>query len=251
MGDDEDGPDLSIFSFAADDDEIEAGMKKVAVSEPSKEGKKGQGKGQGKQAKRKQKKEEEEREREQRIAEHHAGKGPSERDIEVDKIAAQLVGEGMRILEIAADGNCLYRAIAQQLGKGSDAFASCRREAAQHIRSHPSDFLPYIQADGGELGSYCDTVETSDEWGGTFALPLLTHIALPHAALARDTRTCHATDCIQHLTGQLEITALAHARKRCISVYRCVCHATQSCCKLVVVTPFPPHSSRRASEALS
>ena len=89
--------------------------------------------------------------------------------------------------EIAADGHCLYRSLSQQLqaqGLGyADEFASCRAEVATHMRAHPNDFAPFLD-EGVDLDSYCATVQSSAEWG-----------------------------------GQLEITALAHARKRTICVY--------------------------------
>jgi hypothetical protein len=238
MSEDGSGPDLSIFSFADDDDdEIEGGVQKLSISDKKadkkkagKEGKASQEKvpekAQSKQAKRRQKKEEEDRERERRIAEHHAGKGPTERDIEIEKISAQLSPQGLRIHEIASDGNCLYRAVAHQLGHGSQAYPSCRREAAQHIRAHPNDFLPYISAEGGELGAYCDTVESSDEWGGapshagSRAVPCSTATPALNLTLTLALIQPRSPTYARWPAGQLEITALAHARKRCIAVYR-------------------------------
>lgn len=117
--------------------------------------------------KRRAKKEAEEQERERRIREHHSGSGPSERDLEIKSISQQLSPLGLQILDIPADGHCLYRSIAQQLDRGSDAYAECRKTAATYIRSHPNDFLPFLAAEGVELNQYCETVEHSNEWGGT------------------------------------------------------------------------------------
>ena len=135
----------------------------------------------------KQKAEEAERAREQRIADHHAGAGPSERELEMGKLDAQLKPLGLAVSEIPADGHCLYRSLAHQLqaqGESCD-FAQCRAEIASYIRTHPSDFVPYLAAEGyTDLEAYCVTVEHSNEWG-----------------------------------GQVEITALAHARKRQVTVF--------------------------------
>ena len=146
--------------------------------------------------KRRQKQEQEERERAQRIADEKAGAGPSQRDVELEQISAQLAPLGLAVAEVAADGHCLYRSLAHRLQAAGEAadFADCRRAAADYIRAHPSDFLPYLQAEedgpaaralaSGGLEGYCALVEGSSEWG-----------------------------------GQLEITAIAHAKKRCIAVY--------------------------------
>ena len=149
----------------------------------------------GKKKSKAQKKEEAERAREQRIADAHAGAGPSERLVEMEKLDAQLKPLGLVIHEIPADGHCLYRSLAHQLqlraadndggGGAAEDHLSCRREIAAHIRSHPNDFVPFLAESGAtDLAAYCETIESSNEWG-----------------------------------GQLEITALAHSRKACITVF--------------------------------
>jgi len=143
------------------------------------------GKG-GKKKSKKQKADEAERAREQRIADHHAGAGPSERDIESGKLDAILAPLGLAVHEIPADGHCLYRSLAHQLqvsGEVAD-FLQCRKDIAAYMRAHPDDFAPYLEEGCPDLNAYCEVVESSNEWG-----------------------------------GQLEITALAHARKRTITVY--------------------------------
>ena len=171
------------------DEAAAAALAQLAVSAPA-------GPKLSKAEKRRQKQEQEERERAQRIADEKAGAGPSQRDVELEQISAQLAPLGLAVAEVAADGHCLYRSLAHRLQAAGEAadFADCRRAAADYIRAHPSDFLPYLQAEedgpaaralaSGGLEGYCALVEGSSEWG-----------------------------------GQLEITAIAHAKKRCIAVY--------------------------------
>ena len=126
---------------------------------------------QGKSAKRRQKREQEEREREQRMADEKAGAGPSQRELEMAQLEQQLQPLGRQIAEIAADGHCLYRAVAQQLMQhGSEGveedYSGCRRLAAAYMRSHPGDFMPYVAAEGMDMGTYTQQVEGSNEWGG-------------------------------------------------------------------------------------
>ena len=147
----------------------------------------GGGKG-GKKKSKAQKREEAEKARDKRIADHHAGAGPSERDIEIAKLTEQLKPKGLALHEIPADGHCLYRSLAHQLQLGGDAgcdFQQCRREIAAHMRTHANDFVPFLAESGAtDLEAYCAVVEGSNEWG-----------------------------------GQLEITALAHARRATVTVY--------------------------------
>ncbi|CAN0456644.1 unnamed protein product, partial [Pylaiella littoralis] len=100
--------------------------------------------------------------------------GPSRRDIELQQINGKLAGDGLHVKTIISDGNCLYRAIADQLqvlsiGSKEDHNA-LRGIAAGYIRTHPEEFCPFL---GYELGStefeeYCDKVAslTDAEWGG-------------------------------------------------------------------------------------
>jgi len=114
--------------------------------------------------------EEEERERERRIGETRAKAGPSLREEELKRLSAALAPHELRLHEIAADGHCLYRSIAHQLAAGDEAsaldFRHCRRLAAEYIRSHADDFLPFLLAEhdfsDGLLESYCSQVRG---WG--------------------------------------------------------------------------------------
>ena len=154
---------------------------------------------QGKSAKRRQKREQEEREREQRMADEKAGAGPSQRELEMAQLEQQLQPLGRQIAEIAADGHCLYRAVAQQLMQhGSEGveedYSGCRRLAAAYMRSHPGDFMPYVAAEGMDMGTYTQQVEGSNEWGGAPRAAPRPHLRRTRAASAphpRCARTPH------------------------------------------------------------
>ena len=165
---------------------LDVGVARMNVGSGASGGGSSSGSKGGKKKTKKQKAEEEERAREQRIADHHAGAGPSERDVEMGKLSAILTPLGLAVHEIPADGHCLYRSLAhelQQSGEQAD-FLQCRKEIASYMRAHPDDFIPYLDDGCTDISAYCDVVEQSNEWG-----------------------------------GQLEITALAHARKRAITVF--------------------------------
>ncbi|CAA7271740.1 unnamed protein product [Cyclocybe aegerita] len=93
----------------------------------------------------------------------------------------------LEVFEINPDGHCLYSAIADQLvllGLASPAqmnYAAIRNFAANYIRSHPDDFLPFLPSTGGEdsegaldaglmnplqFDSYCKMVRDTATWGG-------------------------------------------------------------------------------------
>lgn len=93
----------------------------------------------------------------------------------------------LRVHEITPDGHCLFSAIADQLAiygalpPDQATYPAIRAVAAEFIRSHPDDFLPFLPSTGGEdaLGAtdagmmtklqfdkYCESIRSSGTWGG-------------------------------------------------------------------------------------
>lgn len=106
-------------------------------------------------------------------AELAASAGPSLRDEELAQINAILGAENppLEVKEILSDGNCLYRAIADQLPPQEGiTFADLRRIAANYMRSNRDDFAPFLglESNDPEFDEYCNNVESvvKAEWGG-------------------------------------------------------------------------------------
>jgi OTU domain-containing protein 6 len=123
-----------------------------------------------------------------------AGAGPSMREVELDALNNVLGAEGLTVKEVASDGNCMYRSIADQLvftsrmagsvdgAQSADAaddaarsFYDMRALAADYLRQHPDDFAPFmmLEAGGVEYADYCDKVQSTSEWGGQVELRAL------------------------------------------------------------------------------
>lgn len=134
-----------------------------------------------------------------------ASAGPSLRAIELEAVNKKLAQESpaLRVKEIISDGNCLYRAVADQLRITAAAasapaasaaaapldFADLRALAARHMRQHACDYAPFLglEVDSDEFAAYLRSVERSTgevEWG-----------------------------------GQLEIRAMCEGLRRCVCVY--------------------------------
>lgn len=95
------------------------------------------------------------------------GAAPSLREVELDQLKVQLAPLGLCVKEILSDGHCLYRAIADQLNINSIHalglpindinFISIRRIASDYLRTHASEFAPFVgvEADSSEYENYC------------------------------------------------------------------------------------------------
>ncbi|CAO3658842.1 unnamed protein product [Umbelopsis vinacea] len=105
--------------------------------------------------------------------------------LERDAINELLVPMRLRVSEVAADGHCLYNAVANQLAeryKANTNYKELRKEAAEYIRGHPDDFIPFLYKDDGgiytedDLKQYCDELENTAVWGGQLEILALSKV---------------------------------------------------------------------------
>mmetsp|Transcript_19459 Transcript_19459/g.31858 ORF Transcript_19459/g.31858 Transcript_19459/m.31858 type:complete len:345 (+) Transcript_19459:53-1087(+) len=120
-------------------------------------------------------------ERERQKDEERAN-APNERKVEMDHLNAILGPKGYGIREVAPDGNCLYRAIADQLlvlGRSiatSEPHLVLRRLAADFMLAHPDDFVPFLDLEEESpvsLDEYCKKMAGTAAWGGQLEIQAL------------------------------------------------------------------------------
>eukprot|EP00928_Gymnodinium_smaydae_P062376 TRINITY_DN46259_c0_g1_i1.p1 TRINITY_DN46259_c0_g1~~TRINITY_DN46259_c0_g1_i1.p1 ORF type:complete len:303 (+),score=94.63 TRINITY_DN46259_c0_g1_i1:58-966(+) len=125
-----------------------------------------------------------EEEREQEKERERLEAGPSARELELAAIAARLarLKPPQRVFEVAADGNCLYHAVGDQLRRAgyqlrsgsSSTFQEVRSLCADFLRRSPEEYAPFAElADGEDYDGYCNRVEQSADWGGELELRAL------------------------------------------------------------------------------
>jgi OTU domain-containing protein 6 len=85
----------------------------------------------------------------------------SVRKKECEAISRKLVEINRRIKDVAADGHCLYRAVADQ---SDSTYTEVRKTCASFMESHADDFAPFIEDES--FGDHCAKVRSSAEWGG-------------------------------------------------------------------------------------
>ncbi|XP_038988492.1 OVARIAN TUMOR DOMAIN-containing deubiquitinating enzyme 5-like [Phoenix dactylifera] len=136
--------------------------------------------------------------REQRIQEEQSNI-ISDRMIENESLERKLEPLGLTINEIKPDGHCLYRAVEDQLSLYSRnispySYQELREMAANYMREHASDFLPFFLSDSKvEVDSdsspmerfekYCEEARTTAAWGGQLELGALTHCLKKHIVI--------------------------------------------------------------------
>ena len=85
----------------------------------------------------------------------------SERKKECEAISKKLIEVNRRIKDVAADGHCLYRAVADQ---SDSTYTEVRKTCAAFMEAHADDFAPFIEDES--FGDHCAKVRSSAEWGG-------------------------------------------------------------------------------------
>ena len=89
------------------------------------------------------------------------------RQEEIDAINAKVSHLQLHVKEVAADGNCMFRAIAEQLAftdplmKSPTAYKVIRRKAADYLRDHEDDFKFFLEEDI-DYETFCNKVEFSN-----------------------------------------------------------------------------------------
>lgn len=107
-------------------------------------------------------------------------KEAKDEDNEIRKVCKDL---SLEIYEISPDGHCLYSAVGDQLAllgilpQPQNNYVFIRTVAADFIRSHPDDFLPFLpspESAGDDAGmltpvqfeDYCSLIKDTATWGG-------------------------------------------------------------------------------------
>lgn len=89
----------------------------------------------------------------------------------------------MKVVEIASDGDCMYKAVEHQLATRHQCQSSVgqlRQATANQLKQHPDQYLPFLTSSSGdtlmnheEFEKYCDQVEKTRSWGGNVELKAL------------------------------------------------------------------------------
>eukprot|EP00727_Mastigamoeba_balamuthi_P001596 m51a1_g11433 putative glycosyltransferase family 2 protein (1021) ;mRNA; r:3254-6946 len=122
---------------------------------------------------------EEQRQRDARV-EAARSRGPTPAETEAEKLREKLEGRGLCVEEIAADGNCLFRAVEAQLARAGRrvAHGELRRMAAEHGAAHADEYAGFVE--GGDARAHAALMRGDAQWGGHIEL-----IALAKALEAR------------------------------------------------------------------
>ncbi|XP_021274700.1 OTU domain-containing protein 3 isoform X6 [Herrania umbratica] len=84
---------------------------------------------------------------------------------DISRLRAQLDALGLQIIQVTADGNCFFRALADQLEGDEEQHGKYRSMVVQYIAKNREMFEPFIE-DDVPFDEYCQSMEKDGTWAG-------------------------------------------------------------------------------------
>ncbi|DAZ97259.1 TPA: LOW QUALITY PROTEIN: hypothetical protein N0F65_009310 [Lagenidium giganteum] len=99
-----------------------------------------------------------------------AAKTPDDNEHEYDpaellQVRKLLASLGCKLLEVEADGNCLFRALSDQLHGTQEHHTEIRKRIVSYIESRRDEFEPFME-DEEKFEHYCKRMREDATWGG-------------------------------------------------------------------------------------
>ncbi|KAK6924031.1 OTU domain, partial [Dillenia turbinata] len=100
---------------------------------------------------------------------------------DISDLRGQLDALGLKIIQVTADGNCFFRALADQLEGNEEEHQKYRAMVVKYIRENREMFEPFIE-DEVPFEEYCESMEKDGTWAG--------HMELQAASLVTHSNIC-------------------------------------------------------------
>ncbi|XP_021659834.2 OVARIAN TUMOR DOMAIN-containing deubiquitinating enzyme 7 isoform X3 [Hevea brasiliensis] len=100
---------------------------------------------------------------------------------DITQFQSQLDALGLKVIQVTADGNCFFRALADQLEGSEKEHGKYRSMAVQYIMKNREMFEPFIE-DEIPFDEYCQSMEKDGTWAG--------HMELQAASLVTRSNIC-------------------------------------------------------------
>lgn len=95
-------------------------------------------------------------------------------DLDIDAFNVILRKKNLYVRDVSSDGNCLFRAVSDQLYGSESRQRELRQQACRYMRDHETSFAPFIDTDSySSFASYVQNMEVENRWGGNSELQAL------------------------------------------------------------------------------
>ena len=92
------------------------------------------------------------------------------RSSEIDEqILEELKKIGYSIKEVKSDGNCLFRAVSEQLEEDENNYKNYREICVDYMNNNQDEFIPFLDEDE-PIDKYIEKLTKDGEWGGNLEI---------------------------------------------------------------------------------
>ena len=98
-----------------------------------------------------------------------------QRDEIDEKFKKHLESLGYFIREVRGDGNCLFRAVSEQMEGNENNFVEYREKCINYIKENKDTFAPFIE-DDEPIDKYIERMSKNSEWGGNLEIYALSMV---------------------------------------------------------------------------
>ena len=98
-----------------------------------------------------------------------------QRDEIDEKFKQHLESLGYFIREVRGDGNCLFRAVSEQMEGNENNFVEYREKCINYIKENKDTFAPFIE-DDEPIDKYIERMSKNSEWGGNLEIYALSMV---------------------------------------------------------------------------
>jgi OTU domain-containing protein 3 len=121
--------------------------------------------------------------------------------LDIANLNEQLDLLGLKICPVTADGNCFFRAIADQLDGQEEQHAIYRQSVVDYVQEHREEFEPFVE-DEVPFNEYCSAMREDGTWAG--------HMELQATSLVTGCNICihqvKASHALYHLSERIWFT---------------------------------------------
>jgi len=128
--------------------------------------------------KRRERKAEKEKQRLEEIEKQEEENLLGKRNLEQEAVSRILESRGLKLFEIPSDGDCMFAAVAHQLGETDSRLtvSELRQKTASELEGHSDQYLPFLSMSPQEFSAYCVKMASTAAWGGQVELLALSRV---------------------------------------------------------------------------
>ncbi|GKU98922.1 hypothetical protein SLEP1_g11857 [Rubroshorea leprosula] len=108
---------------------------------------------------------------------------------DISQLRAQLDALGLKIIQVTPDGNCFFRALADQLEGNEDEHGKYRSMVVQYIVKNREKFEPFIE-DDVPFDKYCQSMAEDGTWAGQMELQAASLVTQSNICIHRNMSPC-------------------------------------------------------------